>query len=78
MSGMGAIIAFVSLFLTWGNDAGLIAGHSRADDIDLVGQSFNRSMVVFPIFPFDIVLPSTCVTGVKPPKVPVTNASSAE
>ena len=41
MSGMGAIIAFVSLFLTWGNDAGLIAGHSRADDIDLVGQSFN-------------------------------------
>ena len=41
VSGMGAIIAFVSLFLTWGNDAGLIAGHSRADDIDLVGQSFN-------------------------------------
>ena len=37
-----------------------------------------RSRVALPIFPSAIVLPSTFVTGVKPPKVPVTNASSAE
>ena len=41
LAGVGAVIAFVSLFLTWGNDAGLIAGHSRAVDLDLTGQSFN-------------------------------------
>jgi len=41
VAGAGAILALVSLFLTWGNDAGLIAGHSRAEDIDRLGQSFN-------------------------------------
>tara|TARA_B100000287_G_scaffold133838_1_gene125808 strand:- start:1680 stop:3770 length:2091 start_codon:yes stop_codon:yes gene_type:complete len=37
----GGCVALVSLFLTWGNDAGLIAGHSRSTDLDLAGQSFN-------------------------------------
>ena len=41
VAGSAAIVALVSLFLTWGNDAGLIAGHSRAEDIDRLGQSFN-------------------------------------
>jgi len=40
-AGVGAVVALVSLFLTWGNDAGLIAGHSRNADLDLTGQSFN-------------------------------------
>ena len=37
---MAGDVALV-LFLTWGNDAGLIAGHSRSTDLDLAGQSFN-------------------------------------
>jgi len=40
-AGVGGVVALVSLFLTWGSDAGLIAGHSRAADLDLTGQSFN-------------------------------------
>ena len=41
VAGVGGFVALVSLFLTWGSDAGLIAGHSRAADLDLAGQSFN-------------------------------------
>jgi len=41
VAGVGGFAALVSLFLTWGSDAGLIAGHSRAADLDLAGQSFN-------------------------------------
>ena len=41
VAGVGGIVALVSLFLTWGSDAGLIAGHARAADLDLTGQSFN-------------------------------------
>jgi len=41
VAGVGAVVALVSLFLTWGSDAGLIAGHARAVDLDLTGQSFN-------------------------------------
>ena len=41
VAGVGGVVALVALFLTWGSDAGLIAGHSRAADLDLAGQSFN-------------------------------------
>ena len=41
VAGAGGVIALISVFLTWGNDAGLIAGHARAVDLDLAGQSFN-------------------------------------
>ncbi|MCP3974199.1 MAG: ABC transporter permease subunit, partial [bacterium] len=41
LAAAGAIISLVSLFLTWGNDAGLVSGYARRDDLDMVGQSFN-------------------------------------
>ncbi len=37
----GAVLGLVSVFLTWGSDAGLITSHSRLTDVDLAGSSFN-------------------------------------
>ncbi len=39
--GLGGVAAVLSTLMTWGSDAGLLSSHSRAVDIDLVGQSFN-------------------------------------
>lgn len=39
--GGGAVLMIISLFLTWGQDAGVITGYSRRTDEDLAGQSFN-------------------------------------
>ena len=41
LAALGAALVVASVLLTWGNDAGLISGHSRDVDIDLAGQSFN-------------------------------------
>lgn len=41
LSGLAGLVAIVSVFLTWGNDAGLLSGHSRSADLDLGGQSFS-------------------------------------
>ena len=41
ISAVGGVIAFVSLFLVWGNESGLISGHVRRTDLDLAGQAFN-------------------------------------
>ena len=40
LSGLAGLVAIVSVFLTWGNDAGLLSGHTRYADLDLGGQSF--------------------------------------
>ena len=37
----GSLVMIVSLFLTWGSDAGLITGYSRRSDESLPGESFN-------------------------------------
>ncbi|MDP6480567.1 MAG: ABC transporter permease subunit [Acidimicrobiales bacterium] len=39
--GLGGVVAVIATLMTWGSDAGLLSSHSRAIDIDLVGQSFN-------------------------------------
>ncbi|MBC8195760.1 MAG: ABC transporter permease subunit [Acidimicrobiia bacterium] len=39
--GLGGVAAVISTLMTWGSNAGLLSSHSRAVDIDLVGQSFN-------------------------------------
>ncbi len=39
-AGVAGVVAFVSTFLTWGKDSGLLSGHSRNTDLDLTGQSF--------------------------------------
>ena len=39
--GIGGLAAVISVFMTWGNDAGLLSGHSRFSDLDLAGQSFD-------------------------------------
>jgi len=39
--GLGGVVAVVSTLMTWGSDAGLLSSHSRAVDINLIGQSFN-------------------------------------
>lgn len=41
LAGLGGLVALVSLFLTWGRDAGRLSGHSRFADLDLAGQSFD-------------------------------------
>ncbi|MCP4086209.1 MAG: ABC transporter permease subunit [Actinomycetia bacterium] len=39
---VGGLIAFISVFLTWGSDAGKISGYARrTDELELGGQSFN-------------------------------------
>ncbi|GJM38543.1 MAG: hypothetical protein DHS20C19_19100 [Acidimicrobiales bacterium] len=41
IASVGAVIAAVAVFLTWGKDAGLLSGYSRrGDDTDLVGETF--------------------------------------
>ena len=40
LSGLAGLVAIVSVFLTWGNNAGLLSGHVRYADLDLGGQSF--------------------------------------
>lgn len=40
VTALGAVLMLVSLFLTWGNDSGLLSGYSRRADEDLGGQSF--------------------------------------
>ncbi len=37
----GGLLAVVSIFLTWTNDAGLVSSWARRADEDLLGQSFN-------------------------------------
>lgn len=37
----GALVGVVSVFLTWGEGAGLITAYSRRSDVDLSGQSFD-------------------------------------
>ncbi len=37
----GSLLAFVSIFLTWGSDAGLVSGWGRSIDLGLTGESFN-------------------------------------
>lgn len=37
----GAVVMIFSVFLTWGNDAGLVTGYSRRSDQELPGSSFN-------------------------------------
>ncbi len=39
-AGIAGVVAFVSTFLTWGKDSGLLSGHARNTDLDLAGQSF--------------------------------------
>jgi len=39
--GIGGVLAVVSVFMTWGNDAGRLSGHARFADLDLTGQSFD-------------------------------------
>ena len=41
VTAVGGLIMVVSVFLTWGNDSGLLSGYSRRDDEDLAGQSFS-------------------------------------
>jgi glycine betaine/proline transport system permease protein len=38
---VGAAIMVISVFLTWGKDAGLITGYSRRSDQELPGESFS-------------------------------------
>ncbi len=38
---VGAVIGVVSVFLTWGTDAGMVTSHSRFSDADLFGASFS-------------------------------------
>ena len=40
LSGLAGLVAIISVFLTWGNNAGLLSGHVRSADLDLGGQSF--------------------------------------
>jgi len=41
LAAIGSAIAFISIFLTWGSDAGLVSGWGRSIDLDLSGESFN-------------------------------------
>lgn len=41
ITGLGAVVAIVAVFLTWSNDSGLISGYARSDDLDLPGGAFN-------------------------------------
>ncbi len=42
LGALGSILALVSLFLPWGNNAGLVSSYGRfADETELAGQSFN-------------------------------------
>ena len=40
LSGLAGLVAIVSVFLTWGNNAGLLSGHTRYAALDLGGQAF--------------------------------------
>ena len=41
IAALGSALAVVSVFLTWGSDAGVVSGWGRSADLDLAGQSFN-------------------------------------
>ncbi len=41
IAAIGSAIAFLSIFLTWGSDAGLVSGWGRSRDLGLPGESFN-------------------------------------
>lgn len=41
LASVGGVIAIISVFLTWNEDAGWISGYSRRTDEDLVGMAFN-------------------------------------
>ncbi len=37
----GAVLGLISVFLTWGQDAGMVTSHSRFTDLDLPGAAFS-------------------------------------
>ncbi|MDG2217405.1 MAG: ABC transporter permease subunit [Acidimicrobiales bacterium] len=41
ITALGSAVALISVFLTWGNDTGLVSGWGRSIDLDLAGESFN-------------------------------------
>jgi hypothetical protein len=41
IAAIGSAVAFLSIFLPWGNDAGLVSGWGRSSDLGLPGESFN-------------------------------------
>jgi len=40
-TGIAGFVGILSVFMTWGNDSGLVSAHGRRVDEDLLGQSFN-------------------------------------
>jgi glycine betaine/proline transport system permease protein len=41
VTGVAGFVTVLSVFMTWGNDSGLVSAHGRRVDEDLLGQSFN-------------------------------------
>jgi len=62
LAGLGGLLAVVSVFMTWGSDAGRLSGHSRFADLDLAGQSFDGmaasggSLVGYAVLAFGVLL----------------------